>query len=113
MKAVNKVVLLSKLVSEKEIRNEDGSVSKIKLFINTCTDGTQFFAESQHPLNSQAVSLTEKKAGDKYRDPRSGEEKIVAKDGWLYNGSAGNSVAIRESKATVDAMEELLATIKF
>ena len=112
MSTVNKVVLLSKLISKKEIRNEDGSITHVNLFLNTCTDGTQFFAETEHPLNSQAVSLTEKKAGDKYKDPRSGEEKIVAKDGWLYNGSAGNSVAIRESRATVDAMAELTA-IKF
>lgn len=102
---MKKIVISSKFIKSEQIASADGSTTTSRnTYLHTCQDNTTFF--SNEPLQGQAVSLTEKKAGTPYTKP-DGTPGVVAKDGWLFDGSLGNATSIRSSIEAASALKEL------
>lgn len=104
---MKKIVVSSKFIKSETVTSPDGSTtSTVNTYLHTTADGVTFF--SNEPLMGQAVSLTPKKAGDKYVKT-DGTEGVVKKDGFLFDGTLGNAASIRSSIEAASALTELNA----
>ena len=91
----------------KQVSIADKSTGEMKAqFIVNTTKGASIWSET--PIKGgQVIQLVAKKAGDKYKDSK-GEEKVVTKDGYLFQGEIGGTTEL----IAIQTNKELLAKIE-
>jgi hypothetical protein len=99
MASLKVIVLGSKLASKDEASN---------LHLCTTIDMKEFWTR-EPILGGTICQVTEKKAGDKYYDSNN-QERIVKKDGLIFNfviGTAGRVAEIAASKAALATLDTI------
>lgn len=100
----NYVTLLGKLVKS-TTETVDGKDVKKDLFLCKTTCGKNFFTNERIGAGV-AISLTQRKAGDKYVGS-DGTEQVVKKNGFNFDGIIGRASDIGEIVATKLALAEI------